>query len=130
FDSGSTSYSVVDARPEFAGHAADMYLEGSDQHRQLLQTETPLANKNQILKLIPDTLTIIRKYQNRTFHLIYEYKTVLLKLSITGYNKNNNQSLLITSPSNTHFRKTYENLFSDLFMHYNIFIERLCAFPH
>ncbi|WP_139770886.1 class I tRNA ligase family protein, partial [Salmonella enterica] len=25
FDSGSTSYSVVDARPEFAGHAADMY---------------------------------------------------------------------------------------------------------
>ena len=33
FDSGSTSYSVVDARPEFGGHAADMYLEGSDQHR-------------------------------------------------------------------------------------------------
>ncbi|RKP73818.1 hypothetical protein D8Y27_25500, partial [Escherichia coli] len=24
---------LVDARPEFAGHAADMYLEGSDQHR-------------------------------------------------------------------------------------------------
>ncbi|MCG7365947.1 isoleucine--tRNA ligase [Pantoea sp. ACRSH] len=33
FDSGSTSYAVVDARPEFGGHAADMYLEGSDQHR-------------------------------------------------------------------------------------------------
>ncbi|RQM39665.1 isoleucine--tRNA ligase [Erwinia psidii] len=33
FDSGSTSYSVVDARPEFGGHASDMYLEGSDQHR-------------------------------------------------------------------------------------------------
>ncbi|MBK0034259.1 isoleucine--tRNA ligase [Erwinia sp. S43] len=33
FDSGSTSYSVVDARPEFGGHAPDMYLEGSDQHR-------------------------------------------------------------------------------------------------
>ncbi|MBW7981499.1 isoleucine--tRNA ligase [Enterobacillus tribolii] len=33
FDSGSTSFSVVDARPEFGGHAADMYLEGSDQHR-------------------------------------------------------------------------------------------------
>ncbi|KGT88412.1 isoleucine--tRNA ligase [Erwinia typographi] len=33
FDSGSTSYSVVDARPEFDGHAPDMYLEGSDQHR-------------------------------------------------------------------------------------------------
>ncbi|AZI49869.1 isoleucine--tRNA ligase [Pantoea agglomerans] len=33
FDSGSTSYSVVDARPEFSGHAPDLYLEGSDQHR-------------------------------------------------------------------------------------------------
>ncbi|ACR67901.1 isoleucine--tRNA ligase [Edwardsiella ictaluri] len=33
FDSGSTSYSVVDARPEFNGHSPDMYLEGSDQHR-------------------------------------------------------------------------------------------------
>lgn len=33
FDSGSTSYSVVDARPEFGGRAPDLYLEGSDQHR-------------------------------------------------------------------------------------------------
>lgn len=33
FDSGSTFASVVDVRPEFAGHGADMYLEGSDQHR-------------------------------------------------------------------------------------------------
>ncbi len=33
FDSGSTSYSVVEARPEFGGNAPDMYLEGSDQHR-------------------------------------------------------------------------------------------------
>ncbi len=33
FDSGSTSASVVDVRPEFNGHQADMYLEGSDQHR-------------------------------------------------------------------------------------------------
>jgi isoleucyl-tRNA synthetase len=33
FDSGSTHASVVDVRPEFQGHAADMYLEGSDQHR-------------------------------------------------------------------------------------------------
>ncbi|NLS43720.1 isoleucine--tRNA ligase [BEV proteobacterium] len=33
FDSGSTHASVVDVRQEFAGHAADMYLEGSDQHR-------------------------------------------------------------------------------------------------
>ena len=34
FDSGSTHASVVDVRPEFAGHAADMYLEGSDQHER------------------------------------------------------------------------------------------------
>lgn len=33
FDSGSTHASVVDVRAEFAGHSADMYLEGSDQHR-------------------------------------------------------------------------------------------------
>lgn len=33
FDSGSTHASVVDLRPEFNGNSADMYLEGSDQHR-------------------------------------------------------------------------------------------------
>ncbi|MBO1519341.1 isoleucine--tRNA ligase [Oceanisphaera pacifica] len=33
FDSGSTFASVVDERGEFKGHNADMYLEGSDQHR-------------------------------------------------------------------------------------------------
>ncbi|WP_097032610.1 isoleucine--tRNA ligase [Sodalis endosymbiont of Henestaris halophilus] len=33
FDSGSTHSSVVSVRPEFEGHAPDMYLEGSDQHR-------------------------------------------------------------------------------------------------
>ncbi len=33
FDSGSTHASVVDVRPEFNGQAADLYLEGSDQHR-------------------------------------------------------------------------------------------------
>jgi isoleucyl-tRNA synthetase len=33
FDSGSTHASVVDVRPEFQGHPADLYLEGSDQHR-------------------------------------------------------------------------------------------------
>ncbi|WFQ79540.1 isoleucine--tRNA ligase [Xenorhabdus sp. SF857] len=33
FDSGSTHSSVVDARPEFNGNSADLYLEGSDQHR-------------------------------------------------------------------------------------------------
>lgn len=33
FDSGATSYTVVDKRPEYNGNTADMYLEGSDQHR-------------------------------------------------------------------------------------------------
>lgn len=33
FDSGSTSASVVKARSEFNGQPADMYMEGSDQHR-------------------------------------------------------------------------------------------------
>ncbi len=33
FDSGSTHSTVVDARPEFHGNSADLYLEGSDQHR-------------------------------------------------------------------------------------------------
>ncbi|NHB92382.1 isoleucine--tRNA ligase [Photorhabdus cinerea] len=33
FDSGSTHSSVVDARSEFQGNSADIYLEGSDQHR-------------------------------------------------------------------------------------------------
>lgn len=33
FDSGSTHATVVDIRPEFYGHSADLYLEGSDQHR-------------------------------------------------------------------------------------------------
>ncbi|MHA2939565.1 isoleucine--tRNA ligase [Vibrio sp. RC27] len=38
FDSGVTHYSVVDSRPEFNGNAADMYLEGSDQHRGWFQS--------------------------------------------------------------------------------------------
>lgn len=33
FDSGSTFHSVVAQRPEFGGAGADLYLEGSDQHR-------------------------------------------------------------------------------------------------
>ena len=33
FDSGSTHFSVTDQRPEFRGKTADLYLEGSDQHR-------------------------------------------------------------------------------------------------
>ncbi|MBD1559407.1 isoleucine--tRNA ligase [Vibrio sp. S9_S30] len=38
FDSGVTHYSVVDAREEYAGNAADLYLEGSDQHRGWFQS--------------------------------------------------------------------------------------------
>lgn len=33
FDSGSTHFAVTDQRPEFRGQSADLYLEGSDQHR-------------------------------------------------------------------------------------------------
>lgn len=47
FDSGVTHYSVVDSRPEFHGNAADMYLEGSDQHRGWFQSSliTSIAMK-------------------------------------------------------------------------------------
>ena len=49
FDSGSTFYSVVGVRPEFEGHEADMYLEGSDQHRgwfmSSLMLSTAIDNK-------------------------------------------------------------------------------------
>ncbi|MEZ8965267.1 isoleucine--tRNA ligase [Vibrio breoganii] len=38
FDSGVTHYSVVDAREEFNGAGADLYLEGSDQHRGWFQS--------------------------------------------------------------------------------------------
>ncbi|CAM4001500.1 MULTISPECIES: isoleucine--tRNA ligase [Vibrio] len=38
FDSGVTHYSVVDAREEFHGASADLYLEGSDQHRGWFQS--------------------------------------------------------------------------------------------
>ncbi|GGB35990.1 isoleucine--tRNA ligase [Oceanisphaera marina] len=43
FDSGSTHSSVVDARAEFAGHPADMYLEGSDQHRGWFMSSLMIA---------------------------------------------------------------------------------------
>jgi isoleucyl-tRNA synthetase len=49
FDSGSTFSSVVRARPEFEGHDADIYLEGSDQHRgwfmSSLMLSTAIDNK-------------------------------------------------------------------------------------
>ncbi|MGR5176710.1 isoleucine--tRNA ligase [Vibrio parahaemolyticus] len=38
FDSGVTHYSVVDSREEFNGNSADLYLEGSDQHRGWFQS--------------------------------------------------------------------------------------------
>ncbi|WP_163132953.1 isoleucine--tRNA ligase [Agarivorans sp. Alg241-V36] len=43
FDSGSTHSSVVAAREEFNGQAADMYLEGSDQHRGWFQSSLMIA---------------------------------------------------------------------------------------
>ncbi|CAM3012402.1 isoleucine--tRNA ligase [Vibrio rarus] len=38
FDSGVTHYSVVDSREEYNGASADLYLEGSDQHRGWFQS--------------------------------------------------------------------------------------------
>ncbi len=48
FDSGATHYAVVNQREEFAGQEADMYLEGSDQHRGWFQSSllTSVAIKN------------------------------------------------------------------------------------
>lgn len=43
FDSGSTHCSVVDERPEFNHHSADLYLEGSDQHRGWFMSSLMLA---------------------------------------------------------------------------------------
>jgi isoleucyl-tRNA synthetase len=49
FDSGVTHYSVVDQRDEFNGFGADMYLEGSDQHRGWFQSSliSSIAMKDQ-----------------------------------------------------------------------------------
>ncbi|MGR2768334.1 isoleucine--tRNA ligase [Photobacterium ganghwense] len=38
FDSGVTHFSVVDSREEYHGNSADLYLEGSDQHRGWFQS--------------------------------------------------------------------------------------------
>ncbi|OZS45901.1 isoleucine--tRNA ligase [Photobacterium sanguinicancri] len=48
FDSGVTHSSVVDSREEFNGNAADLYLEGSDQHRGWFQSSliTSVAMKD------------------------------------------------------------------------------------
>ncbi|MCG9660750.1 isoleucine--tRNA ligase, partial [Vibrio mediterranei] len=49
FDSGVTHYSVVDAREEYNGNSADLYLEGSDQHRGWFQSSliTSIAMKDE-----------------------------------------------------------------------------------
>jgi isoleucyl-tRNA synthetase len=56
FDSGVTHFSVIDSREEYNGHSADLYLEGSDQHRGWFQSSliTSVAMKgkapyNQVL---------------------------------------------------------------------------------
>lgn len=48
FDSGTTHYAVLEQREEFGGHSADLYLEGSDQHRGWFQSSlmTSVAIKN------------------------------------------------------------------------------------
>ncbi|MFD2179881.1 isoleucine--tRNA ligase [Veronia pacifica] len=48
FDSGATHSAVVNQRDEFGGQEADMYLEGSDQHRGWFQSSllTSVAIKN------------------------------------------------------------------------------------
>ena len=43
FDSGSTHFSVVDARKEYAGAEIDLYLEGSDQHRGWFQSSLMIS---------------------------------------------------------------------------------------
>ncbi|MGO2344024.1 MAG: isoleucine--tRNA ligase, partial [Vibrio litoralis] len=49
FDSGVTHYAVVDNRDEFNGNRADLYLEGSDQHRGWFQSSliTSIAMKDE-----------------------------------------------------------------------------------
>ncbi len=57
FDSGSTHSSVVDVRPEFAGHAADMYLEGSDQHRGWFMSSLMISHGDERQSAISPVLT-------------------------------------------------------------------------
>lgn len=49
FDSGVTHYAVLDQRPELGGAPADIYLEGSDQHRGWFQSSllTSLCVRNE-----------------------------------------------------------------------------------
>ncbi|MBE2897597.1 isoleucine--tRNA ligase [Pasteurellaceae bacterium 20609_3] len=62
FDSGSTYSSVVANRPEFAGRPADMYLEGSDQHRgwfmSSLMLSTATDNKAPYTQVLTHGFTV------------------------------------------------------------------------
>lgn len=62
FDSGSTSFSVVDVREEFGGHSADIYLEGSDQHRgwfmSSLMISTAIKNKAPYRQVLTHGFTV------------------------------------------------------------------------
>ncbi|RJG39499.1 isoleucine--tRNA ligase [Motilimonas pumila] len=62
FDSGTTHHSVVDARAEYNGYTADMYLEGSDQHRgwfqSSLMTGTAMNNKAPYKEVLTHGFTV------------------------------------------------------------------------
>ncbi|MGY4676478.1 isoleucine--tRNA ligase [Pasteurella sp. P03HT] len=65
FDSGSTYFSVVKDRPEFNGNEADMYLEGSDQHRgwfmSSLMLSTATDNKAPYKQVLTHGFTVDEK---------------------------------------------------------------------
>lgn len=65
FDSGSTYFSVVKDRSEFNGNEADMYLEGSDQHRgwfmSSLMLSTATDNKAPYKQVLTHGFTVDEK---------------------------------------------------------------------
>ncbi|QIZ75498.1 isoleucine--tRNA ligase [Ferrimonas lipolytica] len=62
FDSGVSHHSVVDAREEFKGQPADLYLEGSDQHRgwfmSSLISSTAMKNKAPYRQVLTHGFTV------------------------------------------------------------------------
>lgn len=62
FDSGATHYAVVNQRDEFNGQEADMYLEGSDQHRgwfqSSLMTSVAIKEKAPYRKVLTHGFTV------------------------------------------------------------------------
>ncbi|WP_298442505.1 isoleucine--tRNA ligase [uncultured Ferrimonas sp.] len=62
FDSGVSHHSVVDARDEFKGQPADLYLEGSDQHRgwfmSSLISSTAMKNKAPYRQVLTHGFTV------------------------------------------------------------------------